>query len=86
MLFKGVTQDKNIVNLDQCVLAEFAMEQVLHCLHTGSRSIHVFLHHDRAGQAAEGCLDSIVLYIIWMHSGLEVAVAEIYLAAESSDR
>jgi len=37
-----------------------------------------------AGKAAEGCLDSIVLYIIWMHSGLEVGVTEIYLAVESS--
>jgi len=46
--------------------------------------MHVSWHHDLAGKAAEGCLDSVVLHIIWMHSGLEVGVTEIYLAAESS--
>jgi len=58
---------------------------MLYSPHKGSGSIHVSLHHDLAGKAAEGCLDtSVVLHIIWMHSGLEVRVTEIYLAAESS--
>jgi len=32
----------------------------------------------------KGVFDSVVLYIIGKHSGLEVGITEIYLAAESS--
>jgi len=60
------------------------MEYLFHCPHKGSGSIHLSLHHDLAGKAAEACLDSVVLHIIWMHFGLEVGVAKIYLGAESS--
>ena len=60
------------------------MELVLQSPHKGSGSIHVSLHHDLAGKAVEGCLDSVVLNIIWMYSGLEIGVTEIYLPVESS--
>ena len=60
------------------------MEYVLHSPHKGSGSIHVSCHHDLAGKAAEGCLDCLVLHNVWMDSGWEVGVTEIYLTAESS--
>ena len=60
------------------------MELVLHSPHKGSGSIHVSLHHDLAGKAAEGCLDSVVLHIIWVYPSLAVGVIEVHHAVESS--
>ena len=52
------------MNFDPYIHACFVIEWLLPCPHAGTQNVHVSLHHDLAGKAAEECFHPIVPHII----------------------
>jgi len=50
VIFKGVAEDKNIVNVDPDIISKFFVEEIFHDSDKGGWRIHVSLHHDFASE------------------------------------